>query len=63
MKRCYIIYSGQVQGVGFRWKIKNLSYKYNLTGYVKNLYDGNVEDYIVKQIDIVDDEKSFRVTY
>ena len=43
MKRYLIIYSGIVQGVGFRWSIKNLANKYNLSGYVKNLSNGNVE--------------------
>ncbi len=42
MKRYYILYKGQVQGVGFRWKIVQLAHKYNLTGYVKNLDNGDV---------------------
>lgn len=43
MKRYYIVYSGQVQGVGFRWRLMQIAYKYNLTGYVRNLSNGNVE--------------------
>ena len=43
MKRYYIIYKGQVQGVGFRWRLMNIAKKYNLTGYARNLYDGDVE--------------------
>ena len=43
MKRYYIIYKGQVQGVGFRWRLMNIARKYNLTGYARNLYDGDVE--------------------
>ena len=43
MKRYYIVYEGIVQGVGFRWKIMTLARKYNLTGYVRNLDNGNVE--------------------
>lgn len=42
MKRYYIIYKGIVQGVGFRWKLMNIAYKYNLTGYAKNLDNGDV---------------------
>ena len=43
MKRYYIIYEGIVQGVGFRWKLMNIASRYNLTGYVRNLDNGNVE--------------------
>ena len=42
MKRFYIIYTGRVQGVGFRWRIMQIANKYNLTGYVKNLSNGDV---------------------
>lgn len=42
MKRYYIIYKGQVQGVGFRWRLVQIANKYNLTGYCKNLSNGNV---------------------
>ena len=43
MKRYYIIYQGRVQGVGFRWRLMNIARKYNLTGYCRNLDNGNVE--------------------
>ena len=43
MKRYYIVYEGIVQGVGFRWKLLNIANRHNLTGYVKNLDNGNVE--------------------
>lgn len=43
MKRYYIIYKGIVQGVGFRFRILTIADKYNLTGYVKNLSNGDVE--------------------
>ena len=42
MKRYYILYKGQVQGVGFRWRLMQIANKYNLTGYVTNLSNGNV---------------------
>ena len=42
MKRYYIIYKGRVQGVGFRYRLMQIANKYNLTGYVKNLSNGDV---------------------
>ena len=44
-----IIVTGRVQGVGFRYFTKNLAKSLGLKGYVRNLYDGNVE--IVIQTD------------
>lgn len=43
MKRYHIIYKGIVQGVGFRWILSMIASKYNLTGYAKNLDNGDVE--------------------
>jgi len=43
MKRYYIIAIGRVQGVGFRYFIYNLALRMNLSGWVKNLDNGNVE--------------------
>ena len=43
MKRYYIIFSGIVQGVGFRWKLLMSAQRYGLTGYARNLSNGNVE--------------------
>jgi len=39
----HIIFSGRVQGVGFRYTSYNIARRYQLTGYVKNLPDGTVE--------------------
>jgi acylphosphatase len=36
-------FRGRVQGVGFRYTVKNLAMQYNVYGYVKNLPDGSVE--------------------
>jgi acylphosphatase len=36
-------FTGRVQGVGFRYTVKNLSMQYNVHGYVRNLPDGRVE--------------------
>ena len=38
-----IIVSGRVQGVGFRYFISREASELDLTGYTKNLFNGNVE--------------------
>jgi len=38
-----VIYSGRVQGVGFRYQTKILSRHYDVQGYVRNQADGTVE--------------------
>lgn len=43
MKRYYIVYEGRVQGVGFRYHIYKIATALKLTGYVRNMYNGNVE--------------------
>ncbi|MBI9015879.1 MAG: acylphosphatase [Phycisphaerae bacterium] len=39
----HIIFKGNVQGVGFRYRVYRAASGYNVTGYVKNLADGTVE--------------------
>jgi len=39
----HIIFSGGVQGVGFRFTALDIANRYNLTGQVRNLRDGTVE--------------------
>jgi len=39
----HIVFSGQVQGVGFRFTAHRIAARYSLTGFVRNLPDGNVE--------------------
>ena len=90
MKRYYIVYKGQVQGVGFRWRLMMLANQLNVTGYARNLYNGDVEvevqgkenavdaffketfradrfiridDYAIKEIPVVEDERKFDVRY
>ena len=43
MKRIKITVSGRVQGVCFRYFTHKTALKLNIQGYVKNLYNGNVE--------------------
>ena len=43
MKLMHIIISGRVQGVGFRYFAVSLASRYHITGWVRNLYDGDVE--------------------
>lgn len=38
-----VLYSGRVQGVGFRYKANRIAIRYAVGGYVKNLADGQVE--------------------
>lgn len=42
-KRKHFIFTGRVQGVGFRYKAYYIANNRGLTGYVRNLYDGSVE--------------------
>ena len=38
-----IIYKGHVQGVGFRYSVRQIASGFEVTGWVKNLDDGSVE--------------------
>jgi acylphosphatase len=38
-----ILFSGQVQGVGFRWTTSRIASGLPVTGFVRNLPDGRVE--------------------
>ena len=42
-KRAHVFYSGRVQGVGFRYSVRELACGYEVTGFVNNLADGRVE--------------------
>jgi acylphosphatase len=43
MERVVALYSGRVQGVGFRFTVRQLARGYDVTGTVRNLPDGRVE--------------------
>jgi acylphosphatase len=38
-----VIFEGRVQGVGFRYTVKDLSRGFDVCGWVRNLDDGSVE--------------------
>ena len=42
-KRMQLIYSGRVQGVGFRYTARTVATGFEVTGTVRNLPDGRVE--------------------
>ena len=50
----HVFYEGRVQGVGFRWTVKNITRGYEVTGWVKNLPDGRVEMQVCGETDEVD---------
>jgi len=42
MIRIEIVYSGRVQGVGFRYTTTSIARRFDVAGYVQNLPDGKV---------------------
>jgi acylphosphatase len=42
-RRIQVLYSGQVQGVGFRYSVRSVATGFDVTGWVRNLPDGGVE--------------------
>ncbi|MCG8451309.1 MAG: acylphosphatase [Pirellulales bacterium] len=43
IERRQVLYSGHVQGVGFRFTAEGIARSYEVTGFVRNLPDGRVE--------------------
>ncbi len=41
--RAHVFVSGRVQGVSFRWNTQHMAQRMELTGWVRNLWDGRVE--------------------
>jgi acylphosphatase len=52
-----VLYSGNVQGVGFRYTVKQAASGYDVTGTVRNLADGRVELIVEGQMEEL---KAFR---
>lgn len=50
-----IIFVGRVQGVGFRFTAHRMANRHQLTGFVRNLPDGNVEMLAQGQLEDIDD--------
>ena len=42
MIRKRIVFTGQVQGVGFRWRARQAAQLYDCTGWCRNEFDGSV---------------------
>ena len=43
IKRIQVVYTGQVQGVGFRFTVRRIAEYLGIPGFVRNLSDGSVE--------------------
>lgn len=43
IRRYHFIFTGRVQGVGFRWRFRECAVRLGLTGWVENCCDGSVE--------------------
>lgn len=50
-----IIFSGKVQGVGFRYTTKEIALGFDVCGWVRNLLDGTVEMHVMGEEDEVDE--------
>ncbi|MCK6459579.1 MAG: acylphosphatase [Planctomycetes bacterium] len=60
LERRRILYSGNVQGVGFRWRTESALRGLPIAGYVKNLPDGRVE-LVIEGPPTANDEAARRV--
>ena len=49
-----VIFEGRVQGVGFRYTVKDLARGFDVCGWVKNLPDGSVELQVMGEPDEVE---------
>jgi acylphosphatase len=53
MSALQIFYEGRVQGVGFRYSVRQIAKGFNVTGWVRNLADGRVEMQVAGEDDEV----------
>jgi acylphosphatase len=42
-RQCEVLFSGDVQGVGFRYTARSIARGFDVTGFVRNLSDGRVQ--------------------
>ena len=54
MIRKHIVFTGQVQGVGFRWQARQAAQLYDCTGWCRNEWDGSVTMEIQGSGDAID---------
>jgi acylphosphatase len=54
MIKAHVLYSGTVQGVGFRYTVQRYAINLNLKGWVKNLANGDVEMVVEGSKDKID---------
>lgn len=50
----HVIFSGHVQGVGFRYTAHHIARRYDVTGFVRNVPDGTVEMLLQGPVEEVD---------
>lgn len=50
-----VIFSGKVQGVGFRYQTKEIALGFDVVGWVKNLQEGAVELQVAGEEDEIND--------
>lgn len=55
MKAKQIMYEGKVQGVGFRYTVKQIATGFDVCGSVRNLQDGRVELKVEGEAEEVDE--------
>ena len=53
MEQIHLIISGRVQRVGFRRFVAHWAEQLNLSGWVRNRHDGNVEVFAIGQADVL----------
>ena len=54
MIQAHILYSGTVQGVGFRYTTREIAQELSLCGWVKNLPNGSVEIVVEGKKDVIE---------
>ena len=54
MMRRHIVFTGRVQGVGFRYRARHAASLYGCTGWVRNEWDGSVTMEIQGAADSID---------